>query len=343
MKKLLLNLFFLTLTFYCFAQNANKQYKINFSGENKKIQIFSGSNSLTIEGYSGNEVIIEATDNNKELPEEAEGLRIISAGAVDNTGLGANVSQEENLLKIKIPKSKYFGNFKLKIPKDLSLNVKESGNNYGKWFISGMTGEIEVKTTYSTVNIKNVTGPLMARCGYGKITVVYDAVNPKKPNSISAAGAVDVTLPSETKANLKLVSSYGEVFSDFDMVEYTKPKEEENSTKVGRTENRKISSAIDAKIASANSGSDSDASDRTISRLNQDNKVLGFTSKSENGQNAVSSPNYNANSLKYWNGTTWKSSDDDCGCNGNEYTINGGGIDLRLQSDQGNIYLRKKK
>ncbi len=348
MKKLFLNLLFLTSTFYCFAQNESKQFKISFSGVNKKVHILSGSNSLTIEGYAGTEVIIEATDNNKELPEEAEGLRIISAGAIDNTGLSANVTLEENALKIKIPKSKYFSNFKLKIPKDLALSIKESGNNYGKWNISGMSDEIEVNTTYSTVNIKNVSGPLMARCGYGKITVVYDQVNPKKPNSISASGAVDVTLPSETKANLKLVSSYGDVFSDFDLKEFIQPKEEEARPKVNRSTTKKGEDIISGNAKSPEAQAYESKHDEQL-KLAQNlatpypsaaaKNTIGSTISSDKGVYSVRE----GNNMKYWDGTNWKSTNDDCNCSGNSFTINGGGLDIRLQSDHGNIYLRKKK
>lgn len=301
-----------------FAQNSGKQYKVNFSGANKKVQILSGANQLTIEGYSGSEVILEADNGNKEFPEEAEGLKIISAGAVDNTGTGANVTTEGNNLQIKIPKSKYFGNFKVKLPKELAISIKESGNNYGKWFIGGLDGEVEVSTSYSTVNIKSVTGPLIARCGYGKISVVYDKVNPTKPNSISAAGAVDVTLPADTKANLRLESSYGDVFTDFELAESVakdkkSAEEDENLAKVKTgttisvTENKAVVAATSPKVVSG----------RAASWGGQNNNV-------------------------FWDGKEWKVADD-CNCDNSNYTINGGGVNIRLHSDHGNIYLRKKK
>lgn len=305
------------MTNLAFAQNSGKQYKVNFSGANKKVQILSGANQLTIEGYSGSEVILEAENGNKEFPEEAEGLKIISAGAVDNTGTGANVTTEGNNLQIKIPKSKYFGNFKVKLPKELAISIKESGNNYGKWFIGGLDGEVEVSTSYSTVNIKSVTGPLIARCGYGKISVVYDKVNSTKPNSISAAGAVDVTLPSDTKANLRLESSFGDIFTDFDLVESASKdkktgEEEENLAKVKVTttvpEVKGVVAAQSPRVPVARAGSWGGG---------QNNNVV-------------------------WDGKEWKVSDD-CSCDNSNYTINGGGVNIRLHSDHGNIYLRKKK
>lgn len=316
MKKTILISTALLMTSLAFAQNSGKQYKVNFSGANKKVQILSGANQLTIEGYSGSEVILEAENGNKEFPEEAEGLKIISAGAVDNTGTGANVTTEGNNLQIKIPKSRYFGNFKVKIPKEVAISIKESGNNYGKWFIGGFDGEVEVSTSYSTVNIKSVTGPLIARCGYGKISVVYDKVNPTKPNSISAAGAVDVTLPSDTKANLRLESSFGDVFTDFDLVE---------------------SVAKDKK-----SGEDNEIKTTTVTPETKATTIAATSPTPRVPAVAKVGSWSGQNNNVTWDGKEWKVSDD-CNCDNSNYTINGGGVNIRLHSDHGNIYLRKKK
>ena len=81
-----------------------------------------------------------------------------------------------------------------------------------------MKGEVEAETSYSTLNIKNVSGPIVARGGYGKIYVEYDQLNQSRPNSITASGAVDITLPADAKANLKVQATYADFFTDFDIV-----------------------------------------------------------------------------------------------------------------------------
>lgn len=324
-----------------FGQDNNKQYKVNFSGSNKKIQILSASNQLTVEGYSGNEVIIEADRGSKEFPEEAEGLRVISAGVTDNTGTGANVTTEENTMKIKLPKSRYYGSFKVKVPKDVPVNIKENGNAYGKWYIGGLEGELEINTSYSTVNIKGVSGPIIARCGYGKVSVVYDKLNPDKPNSISASGAVDVTLPAEAKANLRLESTYGEIFTDFDLVEVAKAKKDDENT--------------DDKSLKAKATSERDATRNKLALVEGQATTINTTDGVTVVTKSAQAPKANSytysingsggsswNTAQYWDGKEWKSSND-CNCNETSYTINGGGVNIRLHSDHGNIYLRKKK
>jgi hypothetical protein len=336
MKKLIIiSAFFASVV--AFGQSP-KQYKTNFSGANKKVQILSGANQLTVEGHNGNEVIIEAESSNKDFPEEAEGLKIVTAGTVDNTGIGASATIEDNVLKIKLPKSKYFGNFKVKVPKDLTISVKESGNAYGKWFISGLDGELEVFTGYTTVNIKSVLGPVLAHCGYGKISVTYDKLNQSKPNAISASGSVDITLPADAKANLRLENSYGDIFTDFDLAEILTEDIKGGDGKDDKMKKVAANAETDSErypnrpSATAATAPASSSKVTTISGLGQS---YSYATSSSGGQNAM-----------YWDGKEWKSmSSDECNCNGkgSSYAINGGGVNLRVHSDHGNIYLRKKK
>jgi hypothetical protein len=96
--------------------------------------------------------------------------------------------------------------------------VKEALNSYAKWRISGMKGEVETETSFSTLNIKNVSGPIVAHGGFGKMYIEFDQVNQSRPNSISTLGVLDITLPSDAKANLKVQAAKGDFFTDFDIV-----------------------------------------------------------------------------------------------------------------------------
>lgn len=305
-----------------FAQNKQNSFKQSFSGADKRVVILSASSNLMIEGIAGTEVIIENGKQVQEFPEEADGLKIVTpGGAVDNTGIGASVVIEGgNTLKIKLPKSRYFGNYIVKIPKDLNVSVKENGNPYGKWQISGMKGEVETETSYSTLNIKNVSGPIVAHGGYGKIYVEYDQLNQSRPNSITASGAVDITLPADSKANLKVQATYADFFTDFDIL----PTKIEN---INAKEEKGEKGEKEEKLAKTEATSPTGQQVKTI----KGTTIYGVESfnnpKSEAYLNAVASyrNNYDSDS------------------NATVGTINGGGVSLIIRSNYGNVYLRKKK
>ncbi len=328
MKNIIKFLFLFAITQTAFSQNKSNTYKQSFSGADKKVIIASGSSSLIIEGTNGSEVIIESDKSETEFPEEAAGLKVVTGGTVDNTGIGANVTIEGNTMKMKIPKSKYFGNFTVKVPKDMAISLRESGNSYGKWQINGMKGEVEAETSFSTLNINNASGPIVARGGYGKIYVVYDKLDQSKPNSISAAGAVDITLPADSKANLKLKTSYAEVFTDFDIV--AMKKDEKANAKNEKNENKSFGFA----------------SSPDVFVIDKEAKSIKSNTKSYYNGNVENTTAHGVN-MSFGNGkSSYSYATDDCDCEDNgttSGTINGGGVSFSVKSDHGNIYLRKKK
>lgn len=300
---------------YANAFGQAKPYKVAFSGQGKKVQIIVQQASVNIQGVDGNEVSIEQTgENRKELPKEADGLKLITGGVVDNTGVGASTEIEGNVLKIIIPKNRYTGVLTIKVPKSLGLSVTES-QNWGeqKIVISDIAGEIELKTGNSKAYLNDITGPLVANTGHGKIFVTYSKLTQSSPSSISASGAIDVTLPSDSKANLKIRSYYGDLFTDWDIAAVKKEAKATASsgtktiTGQGSVDGEAIAVAGQYKIATRVDGGNSD--DRDVFKKDQFVYVASSSSKTD----------------------------------AFEGTINGGGVVIDLKSSNGNIYVRKKK
>lgn len=205
-----------------FAQDA-KTYKTKFSGANKRVIMDIDAKQLDIEGYSGDEIIIEAADL-PSVPKEADGLRPLSAGGVDNTGAGLSVYPNGDVLKINVVmKGKAL--YKIKMPKELALIVKKRNScscNETGMSITGMEGSIEVNTNYEDITLTNVSGPVVANSSQGKIKVVYDDKMPDKPSSIvSYNDNVDVTVSEKAKVLFSISSSDGNMFTDLDLKPYT--------------------------------------------------------------------------------------------------------------------------
>jgi Putative adhesin len=300
------------------AQDKEKtSHKVKFSGAGKKVELIVYQAKLQVQGIEGDEVIIELENDENcqcpNMPEEARGLRPLSAsGTSDNTGIGVNIQQEGNTLKVTIPKGKYFGPYLIKIPKNLGVEINEKVTYGSKWNISNIAGEVNINAGYTNVRLEDVSGPVIAHMGYGKINVVYNKLNPSTPNSITSSGAIDITLPADTKANLKLKAYYGEVFTDFDM----------NLNKGGlndRDEPRQVGGFATSPQPPA-------APPAPQAFLNSS---VGTTSRSGAVERGA------ARSTTFKN--DWNAGDSYMG------TINGGGVEIALKSSYGNIYVRKKK
>ncbi len=195
------------------------EYKAKFggSGKDRRLEINLDKSELTIEGYNGDELII-TTDENDSPPERAKGLKSLYANGTDNTGLGLEVITEGSTTKVtKV--NKRDGNYKIKVPKNISLTITEMSWHGGNDFkISDIEGDIEVEAKTSNVVIRNLNGSVVAHNTSGDIDVIFSKVNADKPTSITnVSGEVDVTLPADTKANVKTKSISGEVYTDFDI------------------------------------------------------------------------------------------------------------------------------
>jgi DUF4097 and DUF4098 domain-containing protein YvlB len=88
------------------------------------------------------------------------------------------------------------------------------------------------------IELTNVGGSAVAHSMNGKVTAVFSSVEANKPMSFSTMnGAIDVTLPASTKADLAISNAMnGDVFTDFDLQAQTekKPVVEDSRSKNGR-------------------------------------------------------------------------------------------------------------
>lgn len=210
-----------------------QEYKISVSG-NKTLKIYD-VNKVEIEGHSGNEIIFSTESKSNGQSERAEGLKAISAmGLVDNSGIGLSVEEKGDLIEVN-PMSKRSGpRFTIKVPANVKIYYEHSTSYGSKLTIKDVSSELEISTNHNSVLLENVTGPMTINTVHGKIEATFASVSQSNPISImSVHGLVDVALPSATKADLSLKSSWGEIFTDMN-IEFDESKE--NLQKVTSTD-----------------------------------------------------------------------------------------------------------
>ncbi|MBQ0733973.1 DUF4097 family beta strand repeat-containing protein [Aquimarina celericrescens] len=208
MKKII----FIFLVFFAIGQSKAQDYTKSLQGI-KKVKISSES-GVSIKVNDQNELRI--VGDGHETPEKARGLKAVYAGGSDNTGLGMYVQKEGEILVIKNLKGMYGKLLEMYLPKTVNIVIEKS--NLGNVTLSGFTSEIEATTNVGYIKLEDVTGPVVAKTATGEINVVFTKVSQSSPISlISATGAVDVSLPSATPANLELKTSMGEIYTDFDI------------------------------------------------------------------------------------------------------------------------------
>jgi hypothetical protein len=184
----------------------------------KTIEIQLSSGTLSIQGSKENQLKLYSNFEQGQYPERAAGLKPLRPNmATDNTGFGIDVTQVKSSYVIKEATSQKL-DIQLVLPQKVRLVISPVGWQAGNISAMEMSGEIEISSNNSNVQLFNVSGPVVVNAIDGDIEVVFKDINPDKPSAISnISGFIDVTLPEKAAANLQMVNLNGETFTDLDL------------------------------------------------------------------------------------------------------------------------------
>jgi len=189
------------------------------SSHARKVIVNQLSGSITVKAYSGKDVIVETlpeTQSGKRRgrDERREDKRAEGMKRIDLPSRGLRVEEEDNVVTVKMEPPMHHSALIISTPADTALSLHTMS---GAISVEGVKGEIDVNTMSGGITLSNVSGSVLAHSMNGPLKVAMDRVDAGKPLSFSTMnGSIDVTLPPDFKANLKIRTDHGEVYSDFD-------------------------------------------------------------------------------------------------------------------------------
>jgi hypothetical protein len=307
------------------------------------LKIESGNGNVTVTGYSGKEVTIDAQSKSKKAlgveNEKAKGLKRISG-----SGLNVITKQDENAVVIE--RSMYDStDLDIKVPFQTALKIGSGEGDQGifglssdemvatgvsRVFVNGgsfrgdisvgsVGGGMEIKTLKGKITLQNISGNVVSNSLSGDITCTFKSVDKEKPGAFSTTrGDIDLSLPADTRATFIIKNVDGSVYSDFDM-DITK-----NTSSMGWPGS---TGAVEHQAKDA---------ETQLKNLETQLKIKSQSSKSRSMRiSGKDSTHIIFNTHEplmfgmYRNNLTGK--------------INGGGVEIQLSTMSGNIYIRKGK
>ena len=192
-----------------------------------KMNILYGS--ISVKTHEGKDVVVETDskgERERDVPESAKGLKRLNA-----TGSSITIEEENNVVTISMGWKSRSENVTILVPVKTSLKL--SATNGRMMTVEGVEGEMELNSTNGSIQLNDISGSVVAHSLNGKVVAKFKRVDATKPMSFSSMnGTIDVTMPATTKANLKLQSSNGDVFSDFEV------QMQPNATKLEKSETK---------------------------------------------------------------------------------------------------------
>ena len=184
------------------------------------VEVTMLSGGITVLGYDGTEVRVVATVDGEEHDDENEegdsNPRARGLKRIRNRSAGLSIEEHDNRIHIQTSSWRNSVDVELRVPRRTSLELGTV--NDGDIVVRGVEGEIEAQNTNGAITVEDVSGSVLAEAVNGDIVVRLNRVEPDKAMSfVSMNGDLDVTLPPDMRANLRLSTENGEIFTDFDL------------------------------------------------------------------------------------------------------------------------------
>ncbi len=167
--------------------------------------------------------------DDKKAKEEKD-KKIAGMKRLSGSSSGLEVEEDDNVITINTQSWKAATDLDIQVPIGSSLEIQSSMD--GAVVVEGVSGEVDINNINGPVTLRNVSGTTLVHTVNGDIQVGLARVAPDKPLSFSTMnGDIDVTLPPDVKANLKMKSEQGEIYSDFDINMTRQPAKSEPTEK----------------------------------------------------------------------------------------------------------------
>jgi hypothetical protein len=187
--------------------------------------------SIKVVGYDGKDVIVtvymDSSKDEHDEDAESEGMKRINSGG----GMDVRIDERDNTVHINTGNmNRKLVALLIKVPQN-TARVNVGTVNNGDISVTNVSGKVEIGNVNGGITATGISGSVVANTVNGDVIVKFKTVDEKTAMAFASLnGKIDVTLPADTKANLKLKSDNGEMFSDFDIaVDKVTPKIETNN------------------------------------------------------------------------------------------------------------------
>jgi hypothetical protein len=176
------------------------------------VRIVQGN--ITVKGTNRKDVLVVARprteSTSRRSSPDASGLRRLTPTA------GFQVEEELNEVSIGSANPNRSIDFEIQAP--VRTHLRLGTVNRGEIVVEAIDGNMEIENTNGSITLTGVSGSVVANSTNGSVRATLLRVTAEKAMAFTSLnGSVDVTLPSATRANLKLRSDNGDVYTDFDL------------------------------------------------------------------------------------------------------------------------------
>lgn len=197
-------------------------------GRPAMLDVRTTDGSITVRTHNGRDIIVTTDDDVFGALPGAEGLRRLTTGIL-------TVDEDNNVVTVR--GDRFDGvDVRIEVPVQTNLRLETFNDEID---VDGVEGEIEATSRNDTVTLTNVAGSVVAHSQNDGVRVTMTRVTPDTLMAFSSVNDdVDVTLPSNVRANMRMSTVNGDIFTDFDLQTSATATSEANEETDGRVRRR---------------------------------------------------------------------------------------------------------
>jgi hypothetical protein len=167
---------------------------------------------IKVVGVDGNTVTVESSLTQKGAKTtRSDGMRRL------DDEVTFELSEKANVISLRMagdnPWASHNAEFKIKMPRALALTVKTEAG--GDLAVSQVDGDLDISNMNGDVHLQGITGSAIVNTMNGEVHAVYTKAPTKLVAITSMNGEVVLSVPADTKANVRLRTHNGAILTDF--------------------------------------------------------------------------------------------------------------------------------
>jgi hypothetical protein len=224
------------------SQTEQLVVNLTHPGNQGYLSFVNPKGSVKITGYNGEVILVNARMRITGNPQGKTGIQRIEQKTFE-----ISAEEKNNSIVLFCNSNNKTIDFDIKIPRKFSIKISSKDN--GRIEIVNIEGDIEADNPGGDIILNNVSGSAVLNAINGKIVADFTWVKPGSPLMLTTLeGNIELYLPENTNANIKIRSQNGELFSEFSL------KPLPRKTQVKKNEGGNVFSLEDWTMGTINNG-----------------------------------------------------------------------------------------
>jgi DUF4097 and DUF4098 domain-containing protein YvlB len=195
------------------ASVSGEKINVSFTDPSRpgKLTVSLMSGKIVVKGHDANNVVVETTNDEKDDDREGRGKHA-GLRRIRNTASGLTIEEENNEMRIS---TQMHNETELSILVPVRTSLKLTLMNGDDIIVDRIEGDLEVNNMNGDISLTNIAGTAIIHSANGEVKAHFSRVTGKPMSFTTLNGDVDVALPSDIKATVRLDSGHGDIYTDF--------------------------------------------------------------------------------------------------------------------------------